>query len=781
VKFFCPAIALFYGWSGAGYPSFWDEKEIFGTEGIPGAFWWESPSGKRLLLWCNNHGCNGERDPMLPDLAPKLQSFEERGYPWSLMRWPVNGGSRDNSPYIDFYGPLREWNEKWAFPHLVSSTNAKFYESFRKLPLEDLPVHRGDMPGQDYPLGASSTALATAVNRSNHADTVRAEVLASMASALTSWKYPADTLRRAHEETLWHDEHTWGHHFPCGPTCVTGELEKAVHAHRGATLAHDVTQKAMARIADRIRLEQEGIHLVVFNPSPYARTDQVSAMLREIDNCGSSMLHVASEEPDRGGILKPVVLEDRWHVSPDLEFVRGNFKLVDAETQESVPFEVDELNSAMDPVPYAGQRIGIGNGMARYGFFEVPLGLKRDLRFIAKEVPPLGYRTYRLEACETPEEVMAQDIIVSSESVENAFYRISLDHDGRIVSIFDKVLEQELVDEDSDYPFGALIVRDIEGKETISRPTGRAALTRNALSVAIRLKHEVLGHPVIEQVLSLYSGVPRIEFGIGILKDPTPNLEVAVAFPFAVPKGKYLLDEPLHVADPCEDRLPGAYSNRLAPQDWLWVKNRLLGVLWASLDAPTISIGEYWPNRVSPAHCGTPAPYLHLPPQDAEGLEGGSIFSCICFNNMATNFSVNQSGHLYFRYVFKSCSPKLETGQAAAFGDEAVRPFSTLFTKHAGERVLETSQSLMHIENEAIRLVTLKQAEDGEGMILRLWNHTDAQVDTRIHFPGRQIESAHMCNVVEKTEDTGMPCEDDGIPVSIGAQAIQTLRLRLRI
>ena len=37
--------------------------------------------------------------------------------------------------------------------------------------------------------------------------------------------------------------------------------------------------------------------------------------------------------------------------------------------------------------------------------------------------------------------------------------------------------------------------------------------------------------------------------------DATPRLEVAVAFPFSMPDGRYLLEEPLHVADPEADGL----------------------------------------------------------------------------------------------------------------------------------------------------------------------------------------------------------------------------------
>jgi hypothetical protein len=63
IKIFCPGIPLYYNWGGMELQSFWDEETIFGYKG-PGAFWREAPTGKRLLFWCNNSGCEGEYIPV---------------------------------------------------------------------------------------------------------------------------------------------------------------------------------------------------------------------------------------------------------------------------------------------------------------------------------------------------------------------------------------------------------------------------------------------------------------------------------------------------------------------------------------------------------------------------------------------------------------------------------------------------------------------------------------------------------------------------------------------
>ncbi len=120
------------------------------------------------------------------------------------------------------------------------------------------------------------------------------------------------------------------------------------------------------------------------------------APLRESDNCGGSIHAVPPEQDLRGsGCLKGVLLTDRWHLNLPEELIDGQFDLVDLETQQSVPFQVIELESG-DPVPYAAQRAGLGSGTPRLGMFEQPSGIRRDLCFVARDVPAAGYKTFRL-------------------------------------------------------------------------------------------------------------------------------------------------------------------------------------------------------------------------------------------------------------------------------------------------------------------------------------------------------------------------------------------------
>lgn len=762
IRLFCPGLPQYYHWGHSDAPSFWDETAIFGAEGRPGAFWWEAPSGKRILFWCNNQGCGGGCDPRLPGLTERLQQLQDGGFPYAVLRWPVGGGARDNSPYIDGYArTIREWNARWAWPRLVCSTNARFYADLSAQLSADLPVFRGEVPGHDYPSGAMSTAAATAVNRRNHADLPAAEALA-VAAALASEKSDGFDLfncaQHAYEEMLWHDEHTWGHHFPAGPTAAAAELEKAVHAHRAAALIHDIGNKAMARIADAVRLDTPDLHLVVFNPLPHARAGRVSTPLRELDNCGSTMVHTEQ------GTLRGVLLGDRWHVNPPPEIVEGCFDLVDVVTGEAVPYQIETLDSPLGPQPYAAQRLGLAQGGKRYGFFELPTGLARDLVFHADAVPPLGYRTYRLQPRSEPP-AFADGVTTSATALESPCYRVELDPEtGFVRSLLDRDSGCELVDAQAAHPFGAVLVRDPDGDSELPTLHGIEVVHGGPLSASLRAIFTTRGHPRVEVTYTLFAREKRLDVAIALLKDPMPLLEAYAAFPFHLPQGRFRYEGPLCVVDPGCDLLPGAFADRANIQNWVAVSDGARSIVWSSQDAPVVSLARLWPGRISPAHSAVVRADLVHPRQTADDLRGGAIYSLLAANNFGTNLAVTQSGALCFRYALTSLDGAVSDGDAARRGCEFLTPLHTLFTKHPGSRPLSPVAGVLAVEPAEVQLVALKRAEDGCGWIARLWNPEAQDTTARLSLLRGKLTAAR---VVTLTEEAGAP-----LPVMAGAVSV---------
>jgi hypothetical protein len=363
-----------------------------------------------------------------------------------------------------------------------------FDELVKELP-PDLPIYRGELPGQDYPVGTASTALPTAVNRNNHSKLMNAEHLAAMAH-IHGKPYPDEKIQRAYEEVLLYDEHTWGYHFPCGPAVMACEAEKAAHAYRASAEAQDVADKAAAFMADQIRftdvswkepvvsadsnrLKDDCIALVVYNLAAHVRTGAVVVPMRSIDSCEIALHRVPPEgDPEGHGYLRGALLGHRWHEIPPLAFLSGAFDLIEADAGRKIEFQLiprDEL----DAVPYAAQRHGLGSGKGIWGTASTPEGLKVDLCFVADELPAMGYKTYLLvkaagkpsERHGTPKQDGRQNAggtcwIENQYSIENEYYRITADKGAkRIISVYDKQAGRELLDPEADHGFLDLVVK----------------------------------------------------------------------------------------------------------------------------------------------------------------------------------------------------------------------------------------------------------------------------------------------------------------------------------
>ncbi|MCL5998093.1 MAG: glycosyl hydrolase-related protein, partial [Chloroflexi bacterium] len=629
-------------------------------------------------------------------------------------------------------------------------------------------------------VGATSTAAATAVNRNNHVALPAAETLAALASVMSDYVYQSGPLAEAYEETLTHDEHTWGHHFPAGPAAHTAQLEKAVHAYRGGALSHDVLNKAMARIADHVRVEGTGFPLVVFNLTRTPRTDIVRTPLRELDNCGSTIVTVPPEKDAQGtGYLRGVLLHDRWHFNLPSDVIRGGFDVVDAVTGASVPYQLISIE-ADAPVPYAAERAGLGAGTRRYGLFELPVGVKQDLCFVAADVPAYGYRTYKLVPHANPSQPK-RGVKGLATTLENAFYRIVVSRrSGAIVSILDKELGRELVDDRCQHPFNTLVVRDPFGAEwEMMRARVRKGVSGPICS-SIEVTAAVHGHPVVQQSITLYAGVKRIELATRILKDATPLLDVHLAFPFNVVHPGFRYESVLAAVEPVKDYLPGSQWDRVAVQNWVKVGADDFTILWSSLDAPVVSLGRLWPGYVSPAHrCVVTEDVKQHRRLTSADLQRGWIYSDICYNNLGTNFSVSQSGDMLFRYAVTSRSGAASDGAAADFGWQAVTPLSTILARPLPQAHLPVSDRLLRVQGEHVVLLALKQAEDGRGYIARLWNMGDCATTAQIQLCGMHVRKALRTNAVEEDLEVLVLNAEHEVQVPIGARALSSVRLLL--
>ncbi|MDP8900024.1 MAG: hypothetical protein M3N33_02520, partial [Actinomycetota bacterium] len=178
-------------------------------------FWWEAPSGKRLLVWYtdtamgsaymegNLVGLASGYPGALAVLPEYLAALAARPYPYgtrfgwtgpnpalTMTRVPdaldvlhlrVQGSYADNAPpSLTPATIVREWNAAWAYPRLRMATNREFFDRARQRAGDEIAVERGDWTDW-WADGIGSAAIELGVNRRAQATIQTAQTLHALA------------------------------------------------------------------------------------------------------------------------------------------------------------------------------------------------------------------------------------------------------------------------------------------------------------------------------------------------------------------------------------------------------------------------------------------------------------------------------------------------------------------------------------------------------------------------------------------------------------------------
>jgi hypothetical protein len=788
VRYFAPGIPDYFAWGRQVHP-LWDEEAVLPRD-LPGAFWWEGPDGSRVLFWYGWQGLDAwTTEHAVQELSQRLRELDRRGYPFDLIRFRFQGGHRDNSP-PDMRISLiaREWNSLWTYPKLIVSSNTRFFEQFERHAGERLRALRGDLPNTDYTAGATSTAKETGVNRLAHDTLTSAEKLAACAAQVSEYEYPAGTLAEAYDCALLYDEHTWGMAHPIGPAQEACASQKGERAYRAAALADDVLAKSVNRIVDQIALPEEGYHLMVFNPLAHVRTDVVSAPAITPSPCGRPMYW---RQPPSGEDRPPMwvlgTAVGRDIVQLPLARLEAPFELVDLSTGQRVPYQIVTIDNPQAARPWAAYRYALGvDSELQHKDLLLSPAHRKVLLFVARDVPPVGYKTYRIVPAEAWPS-FESTLQVGSHTLENQFYRVTLDPaSGAVASILDKELGREWVDGEAAHGMNQLVVRSPQtGEALVASPASIEQGEAGPVAASLVVRGSAPGCPQLTQEITLYEGVKRIDLANRLLKDATPLQELYFAFPFTAEHPQFRYEASNSVIEPIGDQLPGSNTDAYAVQHWVAMEDGDTAVAWSSLEAPVVALGGLWPGYVSQAHHAvTPPGYGHEFLRDPAQLERGHIYSYAMVNNFRTNFQPVQVGDVLFRYALTSYSVGARSrAPARNFGWEVATPLSPVYTIGPQEGRLADSGSFCRLDQPNVILLTMKGAEDGadeyirNGLILRLAETEGKDTTVTVTLPHYEITQAFETNLVEEDRAV-LVCSRHTVRASLPANGIVTIRCR---
>lgn len=403
------------------------------------------------------------------------------------------------------------------------------------------------------------------------------------------------------------------------------------------------------------------------------------------------------------------------------------------------------------------------------------------VRFLARDVPAVGYRCYAFEAVPT-RELFEQE----SSILENQFYRVTLDPEsGGVRSLIDLDSKRELIDQDHAFRFNQHLYvtgadelpnRLVQYSTVSPLPELRSHAARGGRLISVerypfatiaRLESTNLNHPRLETTVILHAHEKKLEILNRVEKRMTYDKEAAYfVFPFATAAPRFRYGIQNGFVDTATDLLPGAGQEWFTIQDWLSVEQEGAAVTWSSVDAPLVTLGDIargtWPREF--------------------GKRPGTVFSYIMNNYTPEGYQAGQGGIFEFRYVITS-GPRFNATAAARFGAEALTPlaFNEISrndkVSHPTGRLNAQHQSLLQVASPNLSFVTWKPAENGDGTILRFVETEGQTGQARIRIPYWKLSAAWRSNSVE---DNDRPLELSDGDISFDFRPFEIVTLRVR-
>ncbi len=696
---------------------------LYGLWNEKSPFWWEGPDGKKVLFWYSRHYMQVQSLFGLPPVLPAvrdslpifLQAYSKPEYkPDSVMIFGTQVENTDLVPGTATF--IAAWNREYAYPKLQYATFADFFKYIDSRYGTELATYKGDA-GPYWEDGIGADAYYVAQDRANQNRALSAEVLATVSQTLDpSLHPPADLVTDIWRNIVLFSEHTWASY-------------------------NSITQPNHIETLKQLEVKD----------------DRATTARLEIDDLMNRSLSQ---------------LADQIHVPADTLVVFNSLNW-----RRDALVETDLFDHAVVKDLATGADVSLEVLWKKEGFLHV--------RFMAKDVPSVGYKCYAVSyPAEGPVAPPAPPVTRES-SVENAFYRLTLDpSSGAVSSIFDKQLNRDIVDGRSPYKFGQyLYVTGGDGNTQIMRPVKTwplAELTvhpasegellgvsRTPFGRSIRLRSKATNTSEIATEILLFDQEKKIEFINHVRKEPVTTKEgVYFAFPVgtATPGFGYAIQEGW--VDPARDLLKGASLEWFNVQYWMASRDNELTVGIVPLDAPLASFGDInrglWPSEFKP--------------------KSSTIFSYVMNNYWDTNYRAAQGGDFVFRYVVTS-DRSLDPASLARLGWDSLRPVELDYVVGQDkvgnpDRPLPAEgTSFLEVDQPNVVLANWKNAEDGEGVILRLVETGGRDTGARLRFPRLAVKSAQLCNGVE---DNLRALTSDGSSLSVSFHPYEVLTVRIR-
>ncbi len=586
-------------------------------------FWWESPRGRRVLVWNGlaYHRANflglmggtvpdgrigipavdrGRSDAEIEGSGREVDvrdiSFAERkvfelvnalersGHPRRFLPVMGSGICTDNSPPGDDCCRLiAGWNAKHGDRVLIRTATLREFFAHLEANEPSIPVQRGDWPDW-WADGLASAPRDTAIFRHAQRTKNLIERLDPEAKVV-----PVDERAALGASLGLYAEHTFGHSETFSGSLLTQQVfaRKSMLAAEADTSVNGAFDRVRTALGEGQVRAGRPFRFIVVNPHPAPHTAVASLPL------------------------------DWWE----------------------------------SPAVHAGFAVRDGQGNV------LPHQLEKIARgwcaHVVVTLPPSGRLELALDFS-PPAATPAPTVTQGKDRFANAHYAVGFDGERGLTSLRDTATGSELVDQTAGQALGAPVWQHFPGGDrnaaggylmaprTIPRSVvyhGRLVARRCTANGPVyrewELDYAVLGaHRYTLQVRCLHA-LPQLALTAKVHKVATRDPEgFYVSFPFAMPGGTWHLDRAGGSIRPGVDQIPGSCCDYYAVLDGAACCGAATGVAWTTLDAPLVQLG-----RLRLWEFGTT-----IEPH-------GALYSWVANNKWECNYPIYIADNCEFRYL----------------------------------------------------------------------------------------------------------------------------------
>lgn len=633
---------------------------------IPTMFWWESPSGKRMLTFRAEHYMtgntvleiqSGDIDKFKNNLFNYLLSLDAKKYPFDEMAIQHSGYMTDNSPPSTIASDLiKQWNETFEWPQLATATTETFFINMEKKHSAEFPIIRGAWPDW-WTDGFGASARETATTRVA-SSTLSANVAGLSMAAVSGIKLPEEIDERidlANNALLFYTEHT------------TGYSESVREPYSKPTMDQRALKESYAWEANR-RTASVGEEVMGLLQSKFSREKDPSLLVFNTLNW------------NRSGLTTVYI------------------------DHQIVP-----------PGKMAGIFDNTGKRMAAQ-----PVESRSDGTYWAiwlNDIPAFGYKKFLIKPIDEPIAYPDTKVV---QTIENKWYKIGVDAaKGVITSWYDKELGIEFVDNKSGYKMGEFILEQLGNRSQMEskRLDDFKRIPLDKIWFDSELKGEIwtslkfYGESVTTLnpkgytfEIRLFNTEKRLDLACSLVKKSITDPEsFYIAFPFDLKDGKHFTEVQGGVIETGKDQIKGSSNDWYTVQNFTSVRNSNSQIVAGCAEMPLMQFGAINTGRY----------------QAGAMPQSTNLFSWPMNNYWTTNFNAEQRGGHTWTYYLTSSTDN-SNSFATQFGWGCRVPYLTRIIPGEGSGDKNWEGSFISGWPSNVILITAEPTVEGNSILIHL-------------------------------------------------------------